>query len=305
MILRLNDIVKWADDRGMKYSFVGNANDTIEGFSSLTKYKANSVTWIKKQANVELHPNELIKCAVIQKGVFCQVHNVFIAENSKEFFFGLLEHFFSDSNKEMSQHEGTYIGDNVQLDDNVKIGCNCVLDGKITIGNGTIIEHNVTIMNNVSIGQNCIIHSGTVIGKDGFGFAFDKDNIPVKAQHFGGVRIGDRVEIGANCTVDRGTIDDTVIGNDVKIDNLVLIAHNVRIDDSVFIIGCTDIAGSSHVGEKSYIGPQTCIKNQISVGKNSFVGMNIMLNESVDDNTMVIRNGKGIQRKCKDYRRFL
>lgn len=306
-VIQASDIIKWAETARMPFSYKGDESIIINGFSSLSNYKQGSITWIKKQGNIPTPVagcnNILITCAVLQEGINAPfITNCFFTEKSKEFFFGILEHFFTD-HKKIAERFGSYIGPDVQLADDVIIGCNCTLDGKITIGAGTVIEHNVTIINNVTIGENCIIHSGTVIGKDGFGYAFGENNIPVKVQHFGDVRIGNRVEIGANCTVDRGTIDSTIIGDDTKIDNLVLIAHNVEIGCGVTIVGCTDIAGSSHVGDKSYIGPQSCVKNQVKVGSNSFLGMGTLLAEDMGDNMFITPRRKPV--KMKDYRRFL
>ena len=200
--------------------------------------------------------------------------------------------------------EGTVVGSGVQIAENVFIGCNCTLDGLIKIGEGTVIEHNVTIMNEVEIGSDCIIHSGTVIGKDGFGYAFDKNNIPVKVPHFGGVVIGDRVEIGSNCVIDRGTIDSTIIDDDTKIDSLCIIAHNTTIGKGNLIVGCSNLGGSSTIGNNSYIGPKTCIKNQVHIGNNCFTGMGTIVYESLEDDVIIPKAGSKTI-KNKNYRRFI
>ncbi len=304
MIIKLKEIKAWAAKNGYDFSFEGDEEDSINGFSSLTNYREGTITWIKKDLPKDNALLAKIKCAVVTNGISCDIYNCFYAPNSKELFFAILDEFFSDSSYTKPIGEGTVIDENVVLADNVIIGKNCSLSGEISIGKGTIIESNVTIMNKVSIGENCIIHAGTVIGKDGFGFAFDKDNIPVKVPHFGGVSIGNRVEIGANCVIDRGTIDDTTIENDVKIDSLSLITHNAYVGSGTLIVGCASLGGSSKVGSKSYIGPHAFIKNQISVGNNSLIGMGVIVSESVEDNSIFPNNCKR-PLSVKDYRRFL
>lgn len=117
--------------------------------------------------------------------------------------------------------ESKYIGKNVS------IGHHCYIGPGVRIGEGVVIENNVSIKNNVAIGGNCLIHLSVCIGTDGFGFYMDEKWQPHKVDHYGGVTIGCDVEIGANTCIDRGTLDNTIIGNRVKIDNLCHISHNV------------------------------------------------------------------------------
>ena len=303
-VIKVSDIIEWAKKEGFSFDFIGSSETTICGFSSLRRYKRESLTWINYKNPVGEEVLPMIRCAVIQKGVDVHLNNYFVTEESKKFFFGILEHFFSKQGNDSAERANSYIGESVKLGKNVRIGCSCVLDGDITIGDNTVIGHNVTMINRISIGSDCFIHSGTSIGKDGFGFWFGKNNIPQKVPHFGGVPIGDRVEIGCNCVIDRGTIDDTTIGDDTKIDNLVLIAHNVSIGKGCLIVGVSDIAGSSNVGDYSYIGPQVCVENKRNIGNNSFVGMGVMVHEDLSDNMCIVKNGTS-PFPNKNYRRFL
>ena len=116
----------------------------------------------------------------------------------------------------------------------------------------------------ISIGRNCILHSGCVIGADGFGFAPNQGGWQ-KIHQLGGVTIGDRVEIGANTTVDRGALDDTRIGDGVIIDNLVMIAHNVQIGDNTAIAGNSGIAGSTTVGKNCIVAGHVGITGHINI----------------------------------------
>lgn len=303
--MRLRDITEWLDDSGYIFKLQGNGGVLINGFSSLENCKGDRITWVKKAANYEEAENkEEVVCAVVQKGVIIDVPHQIISENSKEVFFAILQHFWGRDNRAGQIGQGTFISPDAEIDPTVTIGYNCSIVGRIKIDAYTVIENNVTIMNDVAIGSSCIIHSGAVIGKDGFGYAFDSDNNPVKVPHFGGVKIGNRVEIGANTTIDRGTLDSTVISDDVKIDNLVHIAHNVEIGKGTLIVGCVSVGGSCRIGEKSYIAPNAIIRNQRTVGNNSFIGMGVVMNEPIGDNVVWATNGQK-PKNNRDYRRFL
>jgi len=143
---------------------------------------------------------------------------------------------------------GVVIGAHVTLGNAVSIGPNSVIGAHCSIGSGTTIAANVSLYHGVEVGAFCIIHSGAVIGADGFGFAKDGPDW-VKIAQLGGVIIGDHVEIGAGTSIDRGALDNTIIGYGVKLDNQVQIAHNVELGDYTAIAGCTAIAGSTKLGK--------------------------------------------------------
>jgi UDP-3-O-[3-hydroxymyristoyl] glucosamine N-acyltransferase len=142
---------------------------------------------------------------------------------------------------------GVVLGAGVQIDSG------CVIEQGVRIGEGGRLHPNVTIYHGCEIGRNVMIHSGTVIGSDGFGFA-NEGGRWIKIHQLGRVVIGDDVEIGANTSIDRGAIEDTVIGNNVIIDNQVQVAHNVRIGDHTAIAGCVGIAGSAVIGKHCALG---------------------------------------------------
>ena len=143
---------------------------------------------------------------------------------------------------------GAVIGPYAKLGNAVSIGPNSVIGAHSRIGNGTNIAANVSVYHDVEVGDFCTIHSGAVIGADGFGFAKDGPDW-VKIAQLGGVTIGDHVEVGAGTSIDRGALDNTLIGYGVKLDNQVQIAHNVELGDYTAIAGCTAIAGSTKLGK--------------------------------------------------------
>ncbi len=161
--------------------------------------------------------------------------------------------------------QGAFIGDNVKLSENVKIHPGVVLMGDIKIGAGSEIFPNVTIYKNVEIGERCRIHAGAVLGSDGFGYNF-KDGVHHKVWHFGGVRIGNDVEIGSNSTVDQGTFSPTIINDMVKLDNIVHIAHNCYLGKGVIFCGQAATAGSATVGDYSVFGGKAGIAPGMEIG---------------------------------------
>lgn len=158
----------------------------------------------------------------------------------------------------------TVIADNVVLGDNVMIGVGCYLGEGVQIGSNTKLWQHVVVYHQCVIGEHCLVHSGTVIGADGFGWANESGKW-IKIPQLGRVIIGDRVDIGASTTIDRGALDDTVISNGVIIDNQCQIAHNVFIDEDTAIAGCTVLAGSCRIGKRCLIGGASAINGHISI----------------------------------------
>lgn len=162
------------------------------------------------------------------------------------------------------------IGKDVILGENVRIHAGCVIGDGVTIGEGSVLYPNVTIYHGCRVGQRAILHSGAVIGADGFGFAPDGKEW-IKIPQIGVVMIGDDVEIGANTTIDRGALDDTVIGDGCKIDNLVMIGHNCNVGPYSVIAGCTGMAGSTTLGEHCILGGATMISGHLSLAPNTTI----------------------------------
>ncbi len=154
---------------------------------------------------------------------------------------------------------GARIGAGVRIEDYVVVG-----DG-VTVGDGSRLYPHVTIYAGSEIGSNCAIHSGARIGSDGFGYVF-RNAVHEKIPHVGRCVIGDDVEIGANSTIDRGSIDDTVIGSGTKIDNLVQIGHNVRIGSRCLLMAQVGIAGSARIGDGVIIAGQAGIGGHVNIG---------------------------------------
>lgn len=150
------------------------------------------------------------------------------------------------------------------LEAGVVVGPGCFIGRGSRLGKGTRLWANVTLYHDVWLGAACLVQSGTVIGADGFGYANERGEW-IKIPQLGGVRIGNRVEIGANTCIDRGAIDHTCIADNVIIDNLCQIAHNVEIGYGTAIAGCTTIAGSVEIGKYCIIGGASVLNGHISI----------------------------------------
>ncbi|MEM7207120.1 MAG: UDP-3-O-(3-hydroxymyristoyl)glucosamine N-acyltransferase [Pseudomonadota bacterium] len=156
------------------------------------------------------------------------------------------------------------IDDNSRLGDRVEIGSGSRIGREVEIGEGTILGANVVIEHGCSIGKQCLVQPGAVIGSDGFGYANDGGQW-VHIRQLGQVRIGNNVEIGANTTIDRGAMDDTVIGDGVILDNQIQVAHNVVIGEGTAIAGCVGIAGSAKIGRRCTIGGAATILGHLEI----------------------------------------
>lgn len=168
--------------------------------------------------------------------------------------------------------EQVVIGPDCVIGSDTDIGVGCILDEAVQIGSGGLLHARVTVYSDVHIGDRAVIHSGVVIGADGFGFAPQANGAWLKIPQVGGVRIGDDVEIGANTTIDRGTLEHTVIGNGVKLDNQIQIAHNVRIGDHTAMAACVGVAGSAVIGAHCQIGGAAGILGHLSIADGTIIG---------------------------------
>jgi UDP-3-O-[3-hydroxymyristoyl] glucosamine N-acyltransferase len=160
------------------------------------------------------------------------------------------------------------------------IGPHSVVGAGCRVGAATRLGARVTLVSSTSIGARGIVHSGAVLGSDGFGFAPDRGRWE-KIEQLGRVVVGDDVEIGANTCIDRGALGDTVIGNGVKIDNLVQIGHNVRIGEHTAIAGCVGIAGSAVIGAHCMLGGGSGVNGHVTIADHVVVGGATQISRSI------------------------
>lgn len=259
----------------------GNPDFEINGVCSISEAKAHKITYIgsdkflkqsdwNPQTVYIIHPKHQQQTGL---------NNAILhAEPTKAY--RLIATLFTHQPTITGIHPDAMIADSAKIGENTSIGANTVIGEHVIIGNGCVIANNVNIADNVrigdgcnvhtnaviahdvTIGNHCLIRTGAVIGEDGFGFSFEGgtwQNIP----QLGSVILGNEVEVGVNSCIDRGAIENTVIGNGVKLDNLVHIAHNVNIGDHTAIAACSGVAGSTKIGKHCLIAGRVGISGHI------------------------------------------
>jgi UDP-3-O-[3-hydroxymyristoyl] glucosamine N-acyltransferase len=277
-----------------------DGNIRISKFSSLANPTKSSICWAKKLLSV----NEIPDCAVL----IClleQKHNpdletimIHVAEPRR--VFGDIVEKFCPENEMSGIAPSAIIHPSVKIGKNVFIGPNCVIGEGCEIGDNTRIDANVTIYHHVRIGKRCHISSGAVIGADGHGYYLDENKRYKKIRHIGGVTIGDDVDIGANSCVDRGVLDDTTIGNNTKIDNLVQVAHSVSIGSNCILTAGSVITGSAVLGDYCWISPGAVVKNGVILNNETQLGMNSVVYRTVNESNVCLVGDPA--KKIKEYK---
>ena len=195
------------------------------------------------------------------------------------------------------------IGKNVKIGKNVSIHSNVVIGDNVEIGDNTSIYGNTTVYDGCKLGEHVTIHSSSVIGADGFGFAPNSDNEYNKIPQIGNVVIEDRVEIGANCCIDRATMGSTIIKTGVKLDNFIQVAHNVEIGKNTVIAAQSGIAGSSKIGESCMIGGQVGIVGHITIANGVKIAAQSGISKTIKKENSVWQGSPASE--VREYRKSL
>jgi UDP-3-O-[3-hydroxymyristoyl] glucosamine N-acyltransferase len=203
-----------------------------------------------------------------------------VAENPYAYFARVSQLFNPLVLQAPGVHPSAVVAATAKLGKGVSIGAGCVIGDEVVIGDDSCLYPRVVIYPGCSLGKRVIIHAGAVIGADGFGIARDEGRW-VKIPQIGGVRLGDDVEIGANTTIDRGAMDDTVIEEGVKLDNQVQVGHNVHIGAHSAVAGCVGIAGSARIGRHCTIGGAAMIHGHISIADHVHVSAGTLISRSL------------------------
>ena len=281
----IRELLKFLKEENIAFDFKGDMNDVVDGFSSLSRYRVGTLTWCKELKNLPDDLSEKYRLIVIPSYYNGISDNYIITDCGKKAFFSLIEAFFSNEIELPDIGSGTYISDCVKIGKNVKIGHNCVLDGDIELGDNTIIYNNVSIINKVIIGKGCIVQSGALIGQDDFSYTENEGHRKKMIKHYG-VQIEDDVLIGPGTIINRGTIDNTVIGRGCKIDARCIISHNVILGEDSALIAGTILYGSVKTGANAYMAT-ALVRNQLHIGDNAVIGMGSVVVKDVDANVTV------------------
>lgn len=264
-------------------TLVGDGTVRIEKVASLKNAKSGQISFLSSSKYANLLANSQASAVVLSHQFSDLVTTNRIIDDQPYVYFAKLSALFNPPqvpnpgiassaivhpsarvSETATVGEQVVIDADVVIEDGAVIDHGCVIKPRVRIGAHTWIQSNVTIYQSCDIGQRCIVASGCVIGADGFGYA-ETNGQWVKIPQVGSVRIGDHVEIGANTTIDRGALDDTIIEQGVKIDNLVQIGHNCHIGAHTVIAGCTGIAGSAVIGKHCKIGGAAMILGHLEI----------------------------------------
>jgi UDP-3-O-[3-hydroxymyristoyl] glucosamine N-acyltransferase len=203
-----------------------------------------------------------------------------VADNPYAYFARVSQLFNAVVLQASGIHPSAVVSATAKLGKSVSIGAGCVIGDDVVIGDQSCLYPRVVIYPRCVLGHRVVIHAGVVIGADGFGIAREGGRW-VKIPQIGGVRIGDDVEIGANTTIDRGALDDTVIEEGVKLDNQVQVGHNVRIGAHSAVAGCVGIAGSADIGRHVTIGGAAMIHGHIRIADHVHVSAGTLISRSL------------------------
>lgn len=277
--------------------YIGDPNMAFSSPSTLWDAQTDAITFcVKDKVDEPISAIRASKASVIIAdshinfdGISFENKTVVVVEDPRETIIKILNQCFPSKNMASGIHPTASIDKDATIHPSAHIGPNCVI-GKVSIQENTVIHANVVINDNVTIGKNVIIFPGCVIGYIGYGYYKDESGKLLNFPHFGGVTIGDDVEIGANTCVDRGTLGNTVIKNGAKIDNLCHIAHNVVVGENSMVIALAMIGGSTKLGEGSWIAPSATLRDGIKIGRNSLVGLGAVVTKDVPDGVIVVGN---------------
>lgn len=265
-------------------SLKGDPNIEISGISSADEISAGHIYFAEK-------PKVLEKLIGIERSVVILTEELatgysgdcIVVENPRVAMSKILPHYSGAPKFKPGIHPAATIDPDCKVSSSAYVGPQCVIGPGVTIGDGAILISGVQVMENSSIGCHTTIfpnvtiyhgcqigdrvrvHSGTVIGSDGFGYVFDQGK-HLKLEQIGGVEIHDDVEIGANCSIDRGALGNTVIRQGCKIDNLCQIAHNVQMGEHCILVSQVGVAGSSQLGKYVVAAGQAGISGHLKIG---------------------------------------
>lgn len=251
-----------------------NVNDT--SLDWVNSSKENKQTIAEKSIAKVLVVDETVKYSEYMEQ---QGKVLLVVHSPRRIMARIATHFFVGKQKP-GIHPSASVDSEAHVDPSAFIGAGCVV-GNAVVGSGTVIMPNVVLYDNVVIGSNCLIQAGAVIGTDGLGCVRDEDGRLTKFPHLGGVRIGNDVEIGANCQIAKGAFSDTIIENGCKINGLCFIAHNCHLEENVWITGDTMLCGSVHVKKNATIYSNVIIREQRIIGERATIGMGTVVTKNV------------------------
>ena len=263
---------------------IGNPDCYIDNLSTIDSACEGSITFLTNQKYLHSLDNCKASAVVVSKEFKEDKRFNFLKSDDPYVTYAKLSNIFKDESEPLtpSIHESVVISELSSIGNNVYIGPNVVIGPNCSIKDNVVIHANCSIVKNVSISSNCLIHPGCVLGSDGFGFAPSQDGYE-KIEQLGGLKIGENVEIGANCTIDRGALDDTEIKDGVILDNLIHIAHNVILGECSAIAASCAIAGSTKIGKNFRMGGLSGVLGHIDICDDVSVGAHTLITKDIKE----------------------
>ena len=263
---------------------IGNSDCYIDKLSTIDNACEGSITFLTNQKYLRSLDNCKASAIVVSKEFKEDNRFNFLKSDDPYVTYAKLSKIFKHEEEFLTSsiHESAVISELSSIGNNVHIGPNVVIGPNCSIKDNVVIQANCTIVKNVSISSNCLIHPGCVIGSDGFGFA-PSQNGYIKIEQLGGLKIGKNVEIGANCTIDRGALDDTEIKDGVILDNLIHIAHNVILGENSAIAASCAIAGSTKIGKNFKMGGLSGVLGHLEICDNVSVGAHTLITKDIKE----------------------
>ncbi len=263
----------------------GSPDLEISGLAPLSKATASELSFLSHPRYISQLQSSLAGCVVIGNSheAAAKHRGAYILCDNPYVYWAKVTQLWAEQFKtktESNIHPSAVVDPNAEVDATAIIGPLCVVEAGAQIGAGTWLKSSVTVSHGCIIGKHCILHPGVVIGADGFGFASENQKW-IKVEQLGAVVIGDHVEIGANTCVDRGAMDDTVIEEGVKLDNLIQIGHNVHIGKHTAMAGCAGVAGSAKIGAYCTIGGGAAVLGHLELADNVHISAFSLVSHSI------------------------
>lgn len=233
------------------------------------------------------NPESLVICAPDYRGRVKAT--IILSDHPRLDFLRSLTEFFAPT-QPSGIARSAIVDPSCEMGKGVAIGAHSVVGEGVRIGDRTVISCGVVIAGTVTLGDDCVIKSNAVIGEEGFGFAYDEFGVPMHFPHIGSIEIGNNVWIGACSTIERATIHKTIIGDDVKIDDLVQVGHNCAVGEGTLIMAGSILCGGARVGKRCWIAPNTTIKEKVTVGDEAYTGLGSVVIENVPGRVVVAGN---------------
>ncbi len=282
---------------------LNGGNPLIYRCSSLNNFSAGSLVFVlncDKETLDKLNEYDQI-LALVPENLASEIKCPHIIVDRPRLAFGkIVQHFFYEK-KAPKISNTAVIGENVSLGKEITIGEYTVICDNASIGDRTEIRHHVVIGENTIIGDDCVVRSNSVIGEEGMGIASDNmEGPPELIPQIGNVVIGNKVETGTFTTINRGTLDSTIIKDNVKIGHHVNIGHNVIIEEDSILTSCCEVSGSSTIGRNVWIGINACVLEYIRIGDRAKVGMGAVVVKDVAPEKIVVGNPARILRDRRE-----